>query len=74
MKKKSSDKPAQLVLTEEHAKACRDNIDALYSLQYLMCAHLKQPDELAGDLEQMEIYLRAMTQALLVESSDNASK
>jgi hypothetical protein len=43
---------------------CQNQIDALFTLQYLMCAHMKQPDLLAGDLEQMEIHLRSLASEL----------
>jgi hypothetical protein len=45
-------------------EACRTHLDALFSLQFLMCTHMKQPDLIACDLEQMEIQLRALNSEL----------
>lgn len=46
---------------------CQNQIDALFTLQYLMCAHMKQPDLLSRDLEQMEIHLRSLASELCLK-------
>ncbi len=46
---------------------CQSQIDALFTVHYLMCAHVKQPDLLAGDLEQMEIHLRSLASELCLK-------
>jgi len=45
----------------------QNQIDALFTVHYLMCAHVKQPDLLAGDLEQMEIHLRSLASELCLK-------
>jgi hypothetical protein len=66
MKKQSATLAAEATVSPKVIEVWQTNIDALFNLQYLMCTHMKQPDQLAGDLEQMEIHLRALTGELPV--------
>jgi hypothetical protein len=64
MKKQSTTPVPEAALPPKVIEVCQTNIDALFNLQFLMCTHMKQPDQLAGDLEQMEIHLRALAAEL----------
>jgi hypothetical protein len=67
MKNSSAEPTPDTVSPQNINEICQNQIDALFTLHYLMCAHMKQPDLLAGDLEQMEMHLRNLASELCLK-------
>lgn len=49
---------------ERIVDVCRTNVEALHNLQFVMCAHIKEPEQLTVDLKLMDAHLQAMTDEL----------
>jgi hypothetical protein len=57
---------------EKIVKVCRTNVEALHNLQFLMFAHVTEPDHLSEYLEIMNEHLQKMTDVLCRKTLTNS--
>jgi hypothetical protein len=57
---------------EKIVEVCRTNVEALHNLQFLMFAHVTEPDHLSEYLEIMNEHLQKMTDVLCRKTLTNS--